>query len=161
MIDFKHLYETYAADVYRFSLWLGREGAEAEDITSETFVRAWARRDDIRTETLKAYLFAIARNVYLEGRRKGRRYTALEDVHADPAPGPDRLLEARMELERVRETLRKLPEEDRAAFLMRAEHELPYEEIARVLALSLSSAKVKVHRVRRRLLIDRMEREGS
>jgi RNA polymerase sigma-70 factor (ECF subfamily) len=66
-----------------------------------------------------------------------------------------------MELERVRETLRKLPEEDRAAFLMRAEHELPYEEIARVLALSLSSAKVKVHRVRRRLLIDRMEREGS
>lgn len=161
MIDFKHLYETYAADVYRFSLWLAGERAEAEDITSETFVRAWSRRDDIRTETLKAYLFAIARNAYLEGRRKSGRHTALEDIHADPAPGPDRQLESRMELERVREVLRGLSEEDRAAFLMRAEHGLPYEEIARVLGLSLSSAKVKVHRVRRRLLTDKIEREGS
>jgi RNA polymerase sigma-70 factor (ECF subfamily) len=161
MIDFKQLYETYAADVYRFSLWLAGEAAEAEDITSETFVRAWSRRDAIRTETLKAYLFAIARNLCLEGRRKRARGMALEDVHADPAPGPDRLLESRMELQRVREVLRELPEEDRTAFVMRVEHGLPYEEIARVLGFSLSCAKVKVHRVRRRLLIDKIEREGS
>jgi RNA polymerase sigma-70 factor (ECF subfamily) len=160
MIDFKHLYETYAADVYRFSLWLAGEGADAEDITSETFVRAWSRRDSIRTETLKAYLFAIARNLYLEGRRKSERHTVLKDVHPDPAPGPDRLLETRMELQQVWEVLRNLPEDDRAAFVMRAEHGLSYEEIARVLGLSLSSAKVKVHRVRRRLLTDRIEREG-
>ena len=160
MIDFNHLYETYAADVYRFSLWLAGEDADAEDITSETFVRAWSRRDDIRTETLKAYLFAIARNLYLEGRRKSERHTALEDVYPDPSPGPDRLLETRMDLERVWEVLRNLPEDDRAAFIMRAEHGLSYEEIARVLGLSLSSAKVKVHRVRRRLLTDRIEREG-
>lgn len=161
MLDFKQLYETYAADVYRFSLWLAGEGADAEDITSETFVRAWSRRDSIRTETLKAYLFTIARNVYLQGRRKSRRQTALEDVHADPAPGPDRMLESRSELERVREILRGLPEENRTAFVMRAEHGLPYEEIARVLGISLSSAKVKVHRVRRRLLADRIAREDS
>jgi RNA polymerase sigma-70 factor (ECF subfamily) len=160
MIDFNHLYETYAADVYRFSLWLAGEDADAEDITSETFVRAWSRRDDIRTETLKAYLFAIARNLYLEGRRKSERHTTLEEAHPDPRPGPDRLLETRMELERVWEVLRNLPEDDRAAFVMRAEHGLSYEEIARVLGLSLSSAKVKVHRVRRRLLTDRIEREG-
>ena len=69
-------------------------------------------------------------------------------------------METRMELERVWEVLRNLPEDDRAAFVMRAEHGLSYEEIARVLGLSLSSAKVKVHRVRRRLLTDRIEREG-
>jgi len=161
MLDFKQLYETYAAEVYRFSLWLARETADAEDITSETFVRAWSKRDHIRTETLRAYLFAIARNVYLEGRRKARQRKALEDVHPDPGPGPDRLLETQMELERVCETLHRLPEDDRAAFVMRAEHGLPYEEIARVLGLSLSSAKVKVHRVRRRLLTDRIAREGS
>ncbi|MGD8628552.1 MAG: sigma-70 family RNA polymerase sigma factor [bacterium] len=161
MLEFKQLYETYATEVYRFSLWLAREGADAEDITSETFVRAWSRRDDIRTETLKAYLFTIARNIYLEGRRKARHHKALEDVHPDPGPGPDRLLETQMELERVCEILRRLPEDDRAAFVMRTEHGLPYEEIARVLGLSLSSAKVKVHRVRRKLLTDRIKREGS
>jgi RNA polymerase sigma-70 factor (ECF subfamily) len=160
MLEFKQIYQTYAADVYRFSLWLAASRADAEDITSETFVRAWSRRDKIRTETLKAYLFAIARNLYLEGRRRRRRHTTLQDIHTDPAPGPDRMLESRMELEQVREVLQALPEDDRAAFIMRAEHRLPYEEIARVLGLSLSSAKVKVHRVRRRLLNDRIEREG-
>jgi RNA polymerase sigma-70 factor (ECF subfamily) len=161
MLEFKQLYETYATEVYRFSLWLAREAADAEDITSETFVRAWSRRDDIRTETLKAYLFTIARNVYLEGLRKSRHHKSLEDAHPDPRPGPDKLLETQTELERVCEILHRLPENDRAAFVMRAEHGLPYEEIARVLGLSLSSAKVKVHRVRRRLLTDRIEREGS
>ena len=45
----------------------------------------------------------------------------------------------------------ELPEIDRTALLLRAEHELPYDEIARVLQISLSAAKVKVHRARLRL----------
>ena len=153
------LYESYAADVYRFAYWLSGETAEAEDITSETFVRAWARRDDSRTETLKAYLFVIARNVYLEQLRRDRRRVPLEDVHPDPGPGPDRHVEARQELGRVRDLLLGLSETDRAAFLLRVRHGLPYEETARVLGISVVAAKVKVHRVRRMLLRDRMKRE--
>jgi RNA polymerase sigma-70 factor, ECF subfamily len=44
--------------------------------------------------------------------------------------------------------LQKLPEVDRAALLMRAFEEMPYEEIARALGLSLAAVKVKVHRAR-------------
>lgn len=44
--------------------------------------------------------------------------------------------------------LQKLPEIDRAALVLRASEELPYEEIARMLNISLASAKVKVHRAR-------------
>jgi len=47
--------------------------------------------------------------------------------------------------------LAELPEIDRTALLLRAEHDLPYDEIARVLQISLSAAKVKVHRARLRL----------
>ena len=47
--------------------------------------------------------------------------------------------------------LRQLPEVDRAALIMRAQDEMPYEEIAQALRLSLSSAKVKVHRARLKL----------
>ncbi|MHC4560444.1 MAG: RNA polymerase sigma factor [Planctomycetota bacterium] len=65
MLTFKDLYETYAPDVYRFTLWLAGDSFEAEDNTSETFIRAWVRISSIRTETLKAYLFTIARNLYL------------------------------------------------------------------------------------------------
>ena len=64
MLDFQELYETYASDVFRFAFWIAGISADAEDITSETFVRAWVRRDVIRTETLKAYLFAIGKTLH-------------------------------------------------------------------------------------------------
>jgi RNA polymerase sigma-70 factor (ECF subfamily) len=161
MIDFEELYESYAPQVYRFAFWLAGNSAEAEDITSETFVRAWVRRAKIRTETLKAYLFTIARRIYLEHHRKAKRDVALEDVHSDPAPGPDRVAEARSELRKVQRLLQTLSEIDRAAFVLRVQHELPYVEIARVLGLHPSTAKVKVHRVRKKLLAARTKREVS
>jgi len=152
MLTFQDLYESYAAEVYRFALWLVGDSFEAEDITSETFIRAWARNSRIRTETLKAYLFTIARNTYLEQRRKSKRHVALHDVYPDPSPGPEKRLESQDELLRVRAVLQTLPEIDRTAFVLRVQHEFPYAEIARVLELSLSASKVKVHRVRKKLL---------
>ena len=161
MLNFQHLYESYATDVYRFAFWLAGDGFEAEDITSETFVRAWASNSPIRTETLKAYLFTIARNVFLQRRRKRKRQVALEDGYTDPAPGPHERVESRLELLRVQKVLQALPEIDRAAFTLRVQHELPYAEIARVLGLSLAAAKVKVHRVRKKLLATCADKEVS
>jgi RNA polymerase sigma-70 factor (ECF subfamily) len=159
MLSFQDLYESYAKDVYRFAFWLASDGLEAEDITSETFIRAWTGKSPIRTETLRAYLFTIARNVFLQRQRRRKRQVALEDVYPDPAPGPDSLLEHRLELGRVQRVLRTLPEIDRAAFVLRVQHELPYAEIARALELSVTAAKVKVHRVRRKLLADALDKE--
>jgi RNA polymerase sigma-70 factor (ECF subfamily) len=159
MLTFQDLYESYATDVYRFAHWLAGDRFEAEDITSETFVRAWARRSTIRTQTLKAYLFAIARNVFLEERRKGKRQVVLTGDYPDPAPEPDQVVASRLELQRVRVILQALPEIDRAAFVLRVQHELPYPEIARVLGLSLTATKVKVHRVRKKLLATRIDKE--
>jgi RNA polymerase sigma-70 factor (ECF subfamily) len=160
MLSFLDLYESYATDVYRFALWLAGDALEAEDITSETFVRAWAHNSTIRTETLKAYLFAIARNIYLEGMRKGKRQVALGDSYPDPAPGPESVVGSQLELARVRRLLQACSEIDRAAFVLRVQHELPYAEIARALQLSLSATKVKVHRVRKKLLAAFVEEGG-
>ena len=159
MLNFQDLYESYATEVFRFALWLAGDSSEAEDITSETFIRAWVRNSTIRTETLKAYLFTIARNVYLEQRRKRKHQVALDDVYPDPAPGPERVVESQLELLRVQSVLQTLPEIDRAAFVLRVQHELPYAEIARVLGLSLTASKVKVHRVRKKLLTIRVNSE--
>jgi RNA polymerase sigma-70 factor (ECF subfamily) len=159
MLNFQSLYESYASEVYRFAYWLAGNSAEAEDVTSETFIRAWTKSTSIRTETLKAYLFTIARNVFLERRRKSSRQVILEDIYPDPTPGPEKVVEFQLELARVRRVLQKVPEIDRAAFVLRVQHDLPYAEIARVLGLSLSSAKVKVHRVRKKLIEIRIREE--
>ena len=89
MINFHEIYARYAKDVYRFACWLSGSADDADDITSETFARAWVGKDEIRTETVKAYLFAIARNLYLQDSRKRRRQTALSASLADPTPAPD------------------------------------------------------------------------
>ena len=159
MLNFQELFDSYANDVYRFAYTLASDSDEAKDITSETFVRAWAKNSTIRTETLKAYLLVIARNIYLESRRRSKHRVALEDSIPDPAPGPDQRAEQRIELGKVSAILQTLPEIDRTVFVMRVQQGLAYEEIARALGLSLVSAKVKVHRVRMRLLNHRLESE--
>jgi RNA polymerase sigma-70 factor (ECF subfamily) len=148
MTDFSTLYQKYAPSVFRFALYLSGDRVEAEDITAETFARVWASAEPIRTETVKAYLFAIARNLFLQGLRRSTRRADLSGELADPKPDAQEQSEGRDELRAVLARLRLLPEIDRAAFIMRVFDETPYDEIARALGISVSSAKVKVHRAR-------------
>ena len=109
MLTFQELYSSYAEEVYRFALSLSGDSFTAGNINSETFIRAWVHRSTIRAETLKAYLFTIARNIYLEQGRKSRRQISLEGEHINPAPGPERLVEAQMDIAKVRQILLTLP----------------------------------------------------
>jgi len=152
MITFHELYTSYAGDVYRFAFWLSGDSVEAEDITSETFIRAWVKHSSIRTATLKAYLFTIARNLYLENLRDSPDQISLEDLYPDPSPGPEQVIERQSEIMSIQKFIHSIAEIDRTAFIMRVQHDMPYEEIARSLEISLSAAKVKVHRVRRKLI---------
>ena len=156
MTDLGALYRQYAPDVFRFALYLSGDREEAEDITSETFVRAWTSPERIRAATVKGYLFTIARNLFLQALRKKRRHVGLEGVELpDPGPGPHAQAEQSSEVRAALAELQKLSEVDRAALLMRAVHDMPYEEIAHTLGLSLSATKVRIHRARLALLRQR------
>ena len=77
--DFSVLYKRHARDVYRFSLYLSGDFALAEDLTAETFARAWVARERIRVGSVKAYLLMIARNLYRDvTRRRAESPTAGE-----------------------------------------------------------------------------------
>jgi RNA polymerase sigma-70 factor (ECF subfamily) len=148
MTDFSALYQKYVPDVFRFALYLSGNRAEAEDITSETFVRAWTSPEPIRAETVKGYLFTIARNLYLQGLRKSNRHVRLDEQMADHQASPLEQAEQRAEFRAVLAGLQELPETDRSAVLMRAVEGLPYEEIARALGITLAAVKTKIHRAR-------------
>ncbi len=150
-VGFHELYQRYARDVYRFAYWLTGDAAEAKDITSETFVRVWTATAEPRLESVKAYLFAIARNLHLQGRRRANRRAALDETIRDPNPSPHQKAEVQSELETTLKALQTLSEIDRTVLIMRAEDEMSYEEIARVTGLSVSAVKVKVFRARARI----------
>jgi RNA polymerase sigma-70 factor (ECF subfamily) len=151
---FHELYSRYAEEVYRFAYWLSGNPDDARDLTSETFVRVWTAPEEPRLESVKGYLFAIARNLYRKQFRRQSRHAALdEEMHEwpDPAATPDQTAVQHEELWRTLNAMKALSEIDRTVLLLRAEGGLSYEEIAASTGLSVTAAKVKVFRARARL----------
>src|SRR5215813_1854127 len=108
MSDFSELYRRYAPDVFRFALYLTGNRADAEDITSEVFVRLWASSEPIKSQTVKGYLCTIARNLFLQGMRRKSRRLDLPNEPTDAAAGPQERAERKEELERVMTRLQRL-----------------------------------------------------
>src|SRR5512143_2176563 len=151
LVDLARLYRDQAHDVHRFALYLSGDPALADDLVSEAFVRAWTARERVELTTVRGYLFAIVRNLFLQQLRRDRHRAPLDERVASDAPGPEDLACGRSRLRAVLAALDALPEVDRAAVLMRADDRMPYEEIAAALGISTAAARVKVHRARLRL----------
>ena len=101
VISFQNIFQSYVQDVFNFAFWLCGDSDEAKDITSETFIRLWTVKNDIMVETVKAYLFKIARNLFLQKRRNQKQNIELDINMIDPATRPDTLVEVRSELQNV------------------------------------------------------------
>lgn len=152
------LYPELAPAVHRFLRDLLRDDALAADALQEAFVRAFRRIATVpRGTRLAAWVFGIARNVSLELRKaRGRARRVL--VQEDPriacrvvdlrARSPEAQLLDREAVVVVTRALAQLPEDRRAALLLRLDHGLSYDEIARAMGWSLPKAKVEVFRAR-------------
>lgn len=155
--QFRAFFEAHSKKVWRFLRDILGDDAAADEATQETFVRAHARRDQLRDkERLVPWLFGIARHVSWEHSRARRRTDPLPDAldtleNPDPAPSP----EARMltdEADRHLATaLAELGEERRTALVLRIDHGLGYDEIAQVMGWPLHKVKNEIHRARLQL----------
>jgi RNA polymerase sigma-70 factor (ECF subfamily) len=149
--DLETLYREHALAVFRFALGLCRNRAEAEDIVSEAFARVVVRANRIESATARAYLLTVARNVFLDSKRRtARDARMLKDIEHAPADTVSQL-DDRDRLANALKALGALPEGERAALLLRLDHALPYVQIAATLGFSVAAAKVRVHRARMRL----------
>jgi RNA polymerase sigma-70 factor (ECF subfamily) len=161
LLDVAEVYREHAPGLRRFALYLSGSAAAADDLVSEAFFRLWTTRERVVLSTLRAYLVAIVRNLFLQSRRHEWRRAPLAEDYPGDQPGPEELTRDRNELRMVLAALARLPEIDRAAVLMRAEGGLSYEDIALTLGLSTVAAKVKVHRARLKLAEARLAAAGT
>ncbi len=151
LVDFAGLYREHAPHVHRFALYLSGNASLADDLVSEAFMRVWTARERVELTTVRGYLFAIVRNLFLQHVRNERRRAPLDERMSDDRPDPELRASDQDRLRMVLVALGTLPEIDRAAVLMRADGGLPYQEIASALGISVAAAKVKVHRARLKL----------
>ncbi|MGH7151706.1 MAG: sigma-70 family RNA polymerase sigma factor [Planctomycetota bacterium] len=147
--------------VYRVALLLGGSESEAEDLTQETFVRAYERFGSFRAGTnCRAWLLAILRNLAADRHRASRRGAQpapLEEAGVDPAaadeaPPPEiEDEETFLELfgDEVTRMLRAIPREWRLALLLADVEGLAYADIAGVLGCPVGTVRSRIHRARR------------
>jgi RNA polymerase sigma-70 factor (ECF subfamily) len=149
--DLEALYRQHALAVFRFAYGLCRNRSEAEDIVAEAFARVLTRAGSIESTTARAYLLTVARNVFLDARRRSARDARLVREMAHEPPEAGERLDDRARLASALKALGALPEGERAALLLRLDHGLSYEDIAATLGISVAAAKVRVHRARLKL----------
>jgi RNA polymerase sigma-70 factor, ECF subfamily len=154
--------------VHRFALRLTRNGAEAEDLVQETYLRAFRSWDKFERGTnCRSWLFTICRNTHLHEReRASTRYEmtetdAMGDGHGDasrPLLGqravatrsPDDFFEQIVD-ERLLGAVDALPEEFRETLILSDLADLNYAEISDVLGIPVGTVKSRLSRARRQL----------
>jgi len=151
------LLDRYEAAVYRFFYYSQGDHQTAQDQSGETFARFVASVVNLRSNNehgLKAFIFAIARNILLETFRRKRLLredvNSLEDVPSS-RPSVFREVSSLDELEFVLNVIGQFREPERQILLLRFVEDLKLHEIANVMKMPLNSVKSHVHRSRKRL----------
>jgi len=148
MDDLEVLYTRHHAHVRRFALFLTGDPARADDLASETFVRAWTARDRISATSVRGYLLAITRNLHRDEWRRQAHLTDLDDRVPDPAPAVDERAGHAVRLAGVRRGLTAVAPGDRRALLLHAVRGLSYLEVASHLGITLGAVKSRIFRAR-------------
>lgn len=150
---FEQLVHRYKDRIFNFSCrYLGDRGA-AEDVAQETFLRVFRSADRFEPRgRVSTWMYAIAYHLCInELKRCALRRRLQEDLerawpsgHHEPA--------RRWEIERdVAAALLQLPENQRAALVLKVNEELSYVEIGEVLGISTSGVEALLFRARKRL----------
>ncbi|MFT8461973.1 MAG: sigma-70 family RNA polymerase sigma factor [Acetobacter persici] len=140
-----------------FSRFLARDTALADDLVQETLVRALSKAEQFEPGTnLRAWLFSILRNFFLE---QTRRNTREKEILNDYASSPDRVTQSRS-LTQERETIRELDHFLwtlspllREALVLIGAQEMSYEDAAMVCGVTVGTMKVRVSRARAQLQV--------
>ena len=145
--------------LYRHAARILGPGPDAEDVVQDAFLSAWKSISSFEGTSFRAWLFRIVTNRALDRIRARKRRPELpiepaddEDVSwAEPvAPGPDlaELASSREALAVVEEALSGVPEEQRAALLLRDVEGFAYDQIAVMTGVEIGTVKSRIHRAR-------------
>ena len=152
--------QQYRPAIARYVGKMVRDGAEAEDLTQETFIRAFRQRDTLRDDAaLLSWLYQIATHVCVDRLRQRARMQskqneqAVEELHVPDQRTPSALTVAQQgEMSGcVQQYVARLSDEYRAVLLLHDVDGLTSGEISNLLGLPLTTVKMRLHRARRKL----------
>ncbi len=152
------LYEAFYMKVFSYVMTLTKDQNDAMEITQETFFRAMTTDKAFRGESESyTWLCAIAKNLFIDDKRRSSRFTEEEDVER-----PDTKKDIEKELTdkdssfRIHRILHTLEEPYKEVFQLRVFGELSFNEIGSIFGKTETWARVTYHRARLKIK-ERME----
>jgi RNA polymerase sigma-70 factor (ECF subfamily) len=148
---FNQLVSEYSQDVFRYAFWLCRDRTMAEELSQETFMRAWKSIDSLQDDkAAKSWLFTIVRRENARQYER-KRFDLVDDPDFDrvEATRPD--YDTSTEAFVLRRALEELPEEYREPLVLQVIGGYSTEEIAEQLGIKAGAVMTRLFRARKKL----------
>ena len=153
--DFAVLYDTYVKQIYRFVYFKVASSDEAEDITSEVFLKAWhyvqAKKD---INSFRGLLYRMARNAIIDlyrARANKGEVVLSEEMDIGDAGNWQAEIELKSDMESVVAALKKLKQEYQEVITLRYIEQLEINEITEIIGKGNVAVRVTLHRALKKL----------
>ena len=147
--EFTELYDQYVDRVYSFVYRRVSHKQTAEDLTSQTFIKAWENINKFNSSkgAFSSWIFTIAKNNIIDHYRKHKENYALENFF-DLSSGEDVEKQSglRHELEQIKKYLDQLSPEQKEIIIMRVWDDLSFKDIAEILSKNEAAVKMNFYR---------------
>lgn len=154
--EFEALYRAELPRIYNFFRYRVGNGPIAEDLTADTFEKAWKKRHRYRHDiaSFSTWLYTIARRVAIDHYRRERPQTSIEKArHLASEANPELGAQRQLDFERLTLLLSRLEERDRELIALRYGAGLTNRTIADLTELSESNVAVILHRALKKLRV--------
>ncbi len=163
--DFTHLILPIKNKLFRFSLRIVGNVAEAEDVVQEVFIKVWNKRSDLANySNIEAWCMTLTKNLSIDKlRSKHRKADSFKDgfdVPSAKSDDPYHQTTYNDTFERIQNMLSDLPEKQRMVMQLRDIEGLAYQEIADALNISLQQVKVNLFRARQQIRVQLVNSES-
>jgi len=158
---FSEFVDAYEKKAINFALRMLKDEHEAQDATQDAFLKAYDKIHSFRqSSSFSTWFFTILNNVCLDILRKRKRADIVsinktnsetdeyEIQIEDTSPGPYESLEKKSAIKVLEDALSKISDEHRAIIILRDINGLEYEEISKILNISLGTVKSRLSRAR-------------
>lgn len=153
MAELEEIYKLYFRDVYKFIYGLSRNKTVAEDITSETFLKALKSIDTFKGESdVKVWLFQIAKYTYYSYLRQNKKETSIESIgEIEDKINIERIVFLSEESMNIHKILHQLKEPYKEVFTLRVFGDLSFKQIGEVFRKSDNWACVTFYRAKEKI----------